>query len=206
MNKNKFLITALVVVLCAGSVFLIKILKPNPDEVLKKRIAERSLVDPKAPAWVTEYFDYQCPPCGTAQKTLHDWIAGHPGKIYLQVRYFPFPKHLHAMKAAIYAECASRQKGKFWKFHEALFDHQAEWAQEAYPELKFLTYAQEAGLELTRWNACSKDPEVEKFVNEERTKADAFGVKLTPSFFVNGKMIVGIKALTEELDAIVKQK
>ncbi len=195
-----------IAVICVGVVFVVKTLKPNPEELLKKRIAERSVGDPKAPVWVTEYFDYQCPPCGTAHAVLGDWMASHPGKIYLQLRYYPIPKHPYALKAAIHAECAARQEGKFFKFHDALFDHQAEWAQESYPELKFLMYAQEAGLELNRWDACTKDPEVEKFVNEERAKADSLGVKITPSFFVNDKMVVGTKALVEELDAVTNQK
>ena len=204
--KNKFLKTILVLALCVGSVLLIRTFKPNPEEILKKRIAERSMGDPKAKVWITEYFDYQCPPCAAAHKILRDWMAAHPGKIYLQVRYYPLPVHKYTMKAAVYAECASRQRGKFLKFHDALFDHQLEWLADAYPELKFLKYAQDAGLELNRWDACTKDPEVEKFVTEEKSKADKLGVKITPSFFVNGKLVVGTKVLAEELDAVASQK
>ncbi len=204
--KNKFVQTALVLVLCVGSVFLVRIWRPNPEEVFKKRIAERSIGDSKAKVWITEYFDYQCPPCGAANKLLRDWMAKHPGKIYLQVRYFPLPGHKYSMKAVVHAECASRQKGKFFKFHDALFDHQSEWAVDAYPELRFLTYAQQAGLELKSWDACTKDPETKIFVKEEKAKAEKLGVKITPTFFVNGKMVIGTNALVEELNAIVDQK
>jgi protein-disulfide isomerase len=204
--KNKVLLTVVIVALCAGSVFLIKTLKPNPEEALKKRIAERSFGDPKASVWVSEYFDYQCPPCGEAHKVLHDWMSKHPGKIYLQVRFFPLPMHPHAMKAAIYAECASRQKGKFWPFHDALFEHQAEWVTDSYPELKFLTYARQTGLDVNQWDVCAKDPAVEGFVEEERAKARTLGVQITPSFFVNGKMAVGTQDLIKELDSVADAK
>ena len=68
-----------------------------------------------------------------------------------------------------------------------------------YAELKFLTYAQSAGIDLPRWDACVKDPETEKFVTEEKKKGEALGVKITPSFFVNGKLVVGMNGLSDEL-------
>ena len=204
--RHKFLFKILIVIVCVGSVFVARVLKPNSEELLKKRVAERSLGDPKAPIQVVEYFDYQCPPCSTVRAVLDDWMIKHPGKIYLQLRYYPLAAHSHALKAALYAECAARQEGKFFKFHNLLFDHQTEWAREAYPQLKFLIYAEKAELALSRFDVCVKDPEIEKFVNEERAKADSLGVKITPSFFVNGKMVVGVKALLEELDAVVNQK
>lgn len=204
--KNKFLTTAAVVVLCVGSIFLLRILRPDPAEMLKKRISERSSGDPKAKIWVTEYFDYQCPPCASAHALLQEWMLKNPGKIYLQVRYFPLPAHKHSVKAAIHAECATRQPGKFWKFHGLLFDHQAEWASDAYPELKFLTYAETAELDLPRWDACTKDPATEKFVSGEKAEAEKLGIKITPSFFVNGKLIVGTQALMQELNAVADEK
>ena len=122
------------------------------------------------------------------------------------MRYFPLPAHRNAMKAAIHAECATRQSGKFLKFHDLVFDHQAEWVREAYPELKFLTYGEETGLELTRWDACTKDPATEKFVTDEKKEGEKLGVKITPSFFVNGKLIVGAKVLLDELNAMTDEK
>src|SRR6185295_4383525 len=115
---------------CVGAVFLFRGFKPNPEELLKKRTTERSLGDSKAALWITEYFDYQCPPCASARKVLEDAMEEHPGKIYLQVRYFPLPMHKNSLKAAVAGDCASRQPGKFWKFHKAIFEHQSEWAMD----------------------------------------------------------------------------
>ena len=206
MKQSKALVTAEIIVLCVASIFLIQILRPDPEGVLKKRITERSWGDPKSKVWVTEYFDYQCPPCANAHAFLRDWMQKNPGKIYLQVRYFPLPAHKNSMTATVHAECATRQQGKFQKFHDLVFDHQSEWAADAYPELKFLTYAQEADLDLARWDVCTKDPATEKFISEEKAQAEKLGVKITPSFFVNGKMVVGTKALSDELNAITDEK
>ena len=197
--SNKWVVTIAVLLACVGLVSVVRASRPSPEEQLKKRIAERSFGDPKAALGITEYFDYQCPPCANAYKVLEEAIKKYPGKIYLQARYYPFPAHKNAMRAAICAECAARQKGRFWQFHGKVFQHQSDWANDPYAELKFLTYAQEAGVDIRSWDACLKDPEVPKFVAAEKEKGVSLGVKITPSFFINGKLVVGVDGLATEL-------
>ncbi len=199
MLRKKIITTFLVTGLCVGFIFGMRTLRPNPEEVMKKRLAQRSAGNPDSKTWITEYFDYQCPPCSLAAFLLSEHLKTKPDSIYLQVRYYPLQNHPHAMKAATYAECASRQPGKFWKFHDLLMSKQKEWSMEKYPELKFLTYAKEAGLDLETWDRCTKDPEVSKFITDEKNKAIELGVKITPSFFVNGELIVGVKSLQDAL-------
>lgn len=199
MLRNKPLVTIVIALACIMLVLAYRHLRPDPEAELKKRTAERSMGDPKASLWITEYYDYQCPPCAIAHKQLDEAIKKYPGRIYLQVRYFPLAAHRNAMKAAVHAECASRQPGKFWLMHEKIFERQAEWAPDPYPELRFLSYAQEAGLRLEPWDACTKDPRTEKFIAEEKAKGESLGAKITPSFFINGKLVVGNTALTDEL-------
>ncbi len=206
MLRKKIITTLLVIGLCVGSIFGIRALKPNSDEVMKKRLAERSTGNSNSKTWITEYFDYQCPPCSMAAMVLREHLKAKPDSIYLQVRYFPLPGHPHAMKTATYAECASRQPGKFWKFHELLFSHQKDWAVEKYPELKFLEYAKEAGLDLEKWDRCTKDPEVPKFIADEKSRAVELGVSTTPSFFVNGELVVGVKGLQDTLSKLAVDK
>lgn len=195
--------SVLLLALCVSAVYGTRALAPHPDEVLKKRLAVRSKGDEKAPVWITEYFDYQCPPCAMANKLLNLAMTRYPGKIYLQVRYFPMPAHVHAVKAAVYAECASKQKGRFWDYHEALFDNQRQWAADPYPELRFTAYAETAGLDVKGLEACVQRPETEASVRDERKKGEEIGVKGTPSFFVNGKLLVGVNALAAELDTLL---
>lgn len=202
MKIGRNLRTALVLAVCVGAVFGVRAFKPHPDTVLKQRASERSLGDEKAPFWVTEYFDYQCPPCARARDVLEKAMADHPGKIYLQARYFPLPGHKHAMKAAVYAECVSRQKGKFWAFHDEMLKKQAEWTHDPYAALKFAAYAEKAGADIGRLDACSHDPKTEEMVLEEKKKAQELGVQSTPTFFVNGKIAVGIDGLEKELSVL----
>ena len=196
--------TVLVGALCVAFILSYRAIKPHPEEVMKKRMSQRAAGDPTSKTWITEYFDYQCPPCSLASKVLKEHLAAYPKSVYLQLRYFPLQNHPHAMKAAIYAECASRQDGKFWAFHELLFSKQNEWAREKYPELKFLDYAKRAGLDLDKWDRCTKDPEIQAFIVEEKKKATELGVQITPSFFVNGNLVVGVKGLQEALSKSIE--
>ena len=189
----------MVVAVSVGAVLALRVFRPDPAELLKIRIAERALGSEKAPVWITEYFDYQCPPCAMARVLLERTVAEHPGQVYLQVRFFPMPAHKNGLKAAVFAECVSRQKGKFWKFHEEMFKRQNEWAADDYAPFKFASYAESAGADLKRLDICAQDPETEKSVIEEKKKAEAVGVQATPTFYVNGKMVVGVTALLGEL-------
>lgn len=200
MLRKKIISTVIVIGLCVGFIQGFRAFMPNAEELMKKRLSQRSTGNPDSKTWITEYFDYQCPPCALAAKVLKEHLEKNPKSIYLQVRYFPLQGHPHAMKAATYAECASRQNGKFWAYHELLFSHQSEWAPEKYPELKFLEYAKQAGLDLDQWDRCNKDPETQKFIVSEKEKAAELGVKITPSFFVNGELVVGVKALQDALN------
>jgi protein-disulfide isomerase len=201
MRKKKFLATAAVLIVCALAVFAVRSLRPDPAALEKARNAARSKGDSKAPLWITEYFDYQCPPCASARTVLDGALDQYPGKIYLQVRFFPLPAHKNAMKASAFAECASRQSGKFWAFHEELFAHQKDWAEDPYPALKFADYAEKAGLNVKKLDACANDPAVAEVIEAEKKAAMDLGVRQTPTFIVNGKIAVGLKALADELIA-----
>jgi protein-disulfide isomerase len=177
MKMNKNLATVVLAGLSVIFVFAFKELRPNPDAELKKRLSERSLGSEKAALWITEYFDYQCPPCARASHLLKEQIGKNPGKIYLQVKHFPLPGHKNAMKAAVYGECASRQAGKFWHFHE-----------------------KDAGLDLKKLDACVADLTVQTSVEQEKAKGQELGVQTTPTFFVNGQIHVGLIELQKALD------
>ncbi len=152
----------------------------------------RAKGNPTAPFWIIEYIDFQCASCGRASLLLHDTMEKYPEKIYLQVRFRPLPNHLHGLRSAVYAECASRQ-GKFWDFYEIIFGKQPDWVNLEEVEPLFRTYADLAGLDRKELDACLADPTVEKKVQAEGEEAERHGIKATPSIYVNGKLIVGYK-------------
>lgn len=165
-----------------------------------ERALLRSRGEPGSPIWIVEYMDYQCPPCRRAHQVLEDYFKNNRSKVYFQVRFYPMPAHRHALRATLYAECAARE-GKFWKFHDRLLTKQNEWspAAEGRAEPFFRGYAEALGLDSRRFVLCLEDPGANRAIFEDRKAAQALGVRSTPTFFVNGKMVVGVRALEEEL-------
>lgn len=85
----------------------------------------------KSTVTVVEFSDFQCPFCeqffsNTWPQLKKEYID--TGKITFAYRHFPLTSiHPNAMPAAIAAECANEQ-GKFWEYHDLLFQNQKEWS------------------------------------------------------------------------------
>lgn len=92
-------------------------------------IGNASTVGPKdAKITFVEFSDFQCPFCSRVYPTVNQLMKDYDGKVLLAYKHFPLISiHPHAQKAAEAAECAKDQ-GKFWEFHNALFETQNDWA------------------------------------------------------------------------------
>jgi protein-disulfide isomerase len=198
--KKKILTTLTLIFVCAGTVFLVRLLVPKESWNTDRRTLARSKGEPHAALWITEYFDYQCPACRTAHDLLDRYIQKYPGRIYLQLKFYPLVAHKYGLKTALYAECAARQN-KFWKFHDLLFENQQKWQVLPDAEPVFRDYAKAAALDMRKCDACLKNPETQKTVMEEKGKADAMGVQITPTCYINGKICAGFQEVKQELQS-----
>jgi protein-disulfide isomerase len=182
-------------------------LGPRMQFSVDERSLLRSKGDRNAPIWIVEYLDYQCSSCAAAHRLVQEYFDRYPGKIHYQIRFFPLVSHLYALKAAIYSECAARQ-GRFWEFHDLLLGRQEKWS--GLPKEKidavFESYAQEAKISVDRLKTCVGNPEVKQSIFEEADAARSLGVKLTPTCFINGKIVVGYRPLEEELEKLLAGK
>jgi protein-disulfide isomerase len=93
------------------------------------------------------------------------------------------------MGAAIAAE-AARNQGRFWEYHDKLFDN-----QERLEPDDLTRYARELGLDLARFETDRKDPGLKAKVQADMAEATALGVKSTPTFFINGRIVRGAMPL-----------
>ncbi|HJZ06173.1 hypothetical protein A2634_01875 [Candidatus Amesbacteria bacterium RIFCSPHIGHO2_01_FULL_48_32] len=81
-----------------------------------------------APITLIEYSDFQCPFCSRAFPTVQQILKEYSGKVLFAYKHFPLSQiHPNAQKSAEAAECAKDQ-GKFWEFHDKLFEDQTQWA------------------------------------------------------------------------------
>ncbi|MBU1327430.1 thioredoxin domain-containing protein [Patescibacteria group bacterium] len=80
-----------------------------------------------APVMIVEYSDFQCQYCQRGYQTMKQVLSTYGEKIRFVYKHFPLISiHSHAQKTAEAAACAADQ-GKFWQFHDALFDSQSDW-------------------------------------------------------------------------------
>ena len=108
-----------------------------------------------------------------------------------EYKHFPIERiNPYAVQAAIAAEAAGQQ-GKFFEFHDLLFENQAEWGRSATPAAFFVQYAEEIGLDMDLYNRQSNASVLSDKVRAEQAEGEAAGVTGTPAFFLNGQLLRG---------------
>lgn len=146
-----------------------------------------------APVEITEYADYQCPFCQTfatlQMPTIEERLI-NTGRLRWRYRDFPLQQHPFARVAAHSAACADEQ-GKYWEQHDRIYQGQSEWAaaRNAAPLLR--KYAQTAGLDLARYDACMQAGKYAGRIQADYNTGVALGVSSTPTLLVNGRLYRG---------------
>lgn len=195
---SKLHVTAMLILMVALIVGGLKIYKSQSLSTLKSTANAKAKGNPSAAVKIVEYIDFQCPACAQGAIFLKKYIAENPDKIYLEMRYFPLSMHKHAFLSARYAECAAHQ-GKFWPFHDALVEKQDQWKGLYDAKPAFESLAQDAGIDMNKIRSCINDPQTEKTIMDQKTEGTIRGVQSTPTYFINGKLVVGYLNLMNAL-------
>jgi protein-disulfide isomerase len=102
------------------------------------------LGSPDAEVTLVAFSDFQCPYCKLFKENVVDAIKEKyikTGLVKFVFKDFPLSQiHMNAQKAAEATHCAEDQ-GKYWDYHDMIFDRQAELSKEA-----LVTFAEELGL------------------------------------------------------------
>lgn len=148
-----------------------------------------SLGDANAPITVVEFSDFECPFCGQFQRDQFSSIKEQfidTGKVRFVFKHFPLSNlHEHALSAAEAAHCAHAQ-GKFWEYHDLLYKN-----QNALNNDDLKRYAADIGLNQDIFNGCFDQHLMQAEVLRDRRQGEEAGVTGTPTFFINGKRVVG---------------
>lgn len=171
-----------------------------PAAVLELTARDVILGDPKASVTFIEYGDYQCPFCARffkgAEKQIRDTYVKE-GKVRMVFRNLAFlgPE---STAAALAAECAKDQ-GKFWAFHDAVYEAEYVDAEEHNGNLNrvlFLDIARALGMDADAFASCIDSNKYAAELEAENEAAHAFGVNSTPTSFVNGTKAQGALPFT----------
>ncbi len=147
-----------------------------------------------APVVIIEFSDFQCPFCkrfhaSTLPQIIEEYVK--PGKVRFVYRDFPLTRiHPNAGLAALAAECADEQ-GRFWPYHDRLFERQDEWGPSPNAQALFERYAEELGLNVEQFSACLSEQRYAEEVIKDLQDGVKYGVRGTPAFFINGRKLEG---------------
>ena len=102
---------------------------------------------------------------------------------------FPLPSHRQARTAAEAARCAGAE-GRYWPYRERLFAEQSRFAED-----RLIAYAIEVGVDREAFVRCLTDRRFARDVATDVAEARALGVRSTPTFLINGRLLVGAHAV-----------
>ena len=109
----------------------------------------------------------------------------YDGRVRLVFRDLPLPSHPLARPAHEAARCAGAL-GRYWPYHDRLFA-----AQPAFERYDLVRYAVEVGLAREAFERCLDQRRFASAVEADVAQARALGVRSTPTFFINGRPLVG---------------
>jgi protein-disulfide isomerase len=164
--------------------------EPEPIRIAVK-VEGAFVKGPKdAPVTIVEFSDFHCPFCRNVVATVKEVLKQYEGRVKWVYRDFPIANlHPQAPRAAEAARCAGEQ-GKFWEYHDLLFDSQTQTTT-----ADFKGFAEQLKLDPKSFGQCLDSAKHQAAVEADIQDGARLGVTGTPTFFINGRMLVGAQPM-----------
>lgn len=148
-----------------------------------------------APVTIIEFGDFRCGFCKRFfDDTLSPLLAQYGDQVRFVYRDYPILGP-DSLEAALAAECADDQ-GRFWEFHDLLY------ADQVLTREAFLAHATALELDVATFTTCLESRTHEGEITEDYLAGSAVGVGGTPTFFINGRILVGAQPQAQFAAAI----
>jgi protein-disulfide isomerase len=149
-----------------------------------------------APVVLIEYTDYQCPYCVRAQPTIKAVRERYGDSVVHVFKNLPLPMHRQAKLAAEAALCAGDQ-GKFWELHDWLFANKDNISNDT-----LAAQAEALSLDVPVFTECVDSGKYRQQVDDDTKEANGFGIRGTPGFVINGRVLTGAQPLDQFIAVI----
>jgi protein-disulfide isomerase len=169
----------------------------------KGPLEENVMGNPNAPITVIEYSSMTCGHCAQFHKDVLPALKTKyidTGKVRYIIREFPLDDI--AKGASMLARCVD--PARYFSFVDVLYAKQEEWAFTREPLPKLLALAKQAGMTEERFNQCLTDQKLLENIEAVQKRGETeFKVRATPTVFVNGQMVRGVRSIAD-LDKVIE--
>lgn len=152
----------------------------------------------------TLYTDFQCPYCAKAEPKFEEAAKKLDGVLNVTARHMPLSMHANAVPAALAVQAAEAQ-GKHLEMADKLFATQNDWKgikERDKLRTLFNDYAKELGLNVEEFDKVLLASDTVKPIQRDYEHAVKIGVKGTPTFAVNDKVIEGLDSSSSVDDLV----
>jgi protein-disulfide isomerase len=156
-----------------------------------------------APITIIEFSDYECPFCKRGADTIEAVLKEYNGKVRLAFKNLPLSFHANARPAAK-AALAAGEQGKYWEFHDELFNNQRTLGEELY-----ISIAQKLKLDVEKFKKDMQKESYDKLISKDEELAKKLDIQGTPGFVVGGVPVKGAYPFAhfkKIIDQLLKKK
>ena len=131
-------------------------------------------------------------------KLIEEYVED--GTLRIEWKDFPYQGQ-ESVNAALAARAAQAQ-GRFWEYHDLVYANQSSGNSGGYTEENLAALAEEAGLDVARFERDLASARYDAAVQADFTEGQNLGISGTPTFYINGRPLVGLQPLGVFEDAI----
>ncbi len=203
-NNLGAFITVLVTAICIVAIFIFAFLNMQGKTDKTENNPEWFKGDPNSKVVVEIFEDYGCSHCRDFSLQVYpELISTFEGQSVKFInKHFILGNFAYSKEAAIAAEAAGSM-GKFFEYHELLFNNQG---KVQFNPANLINFAQQAGLDINAFKAAYNSQKYQSDVNADVERAKSLKVQGTPSFAVNGKLVTINTDILSELSSYINEE
>jgi protein-disulfide isomerase len=171
--------------------------QPEPPVLAVSADDDPAIGADRARITIVEFSDFECPYCKMSVPVIKEILKEYPLDVKVVYRDYPGRNHRYANQAAQAAQCAGDQ-GKFWAYHDLLFEQQNPHGWD------FAALATELKLDSAAFASCLSTGRHREEVMADLRDGLKLGISSTPTFFVNGRPMIGARPVAD-FKALVDQ-
>jgi protein-disulfide isomerase len=169
------------------------LLNSDPAKAMKEALGAATAArrgSAAAKAEIVEVSDFQCPTCAHAHEKLEPIISKNLSKVnYIRIDLPLFENHKWALSAALGARAIQKTApAKYWEYVDYVFRNQESIEKRSFDQV-LREYCEDHDID---WKSVEKtySSKAERAaLLDQVSKAFAYGINSTPTFFVNGQMM-----------------